>query len=88
MTEYIKHENHYNKWLNIFRKLCDEEYRERSFKKKELILKVKDHMHRIMWRMLCYKWFGEDAKSSNLYPQTLKGFWFGKSYNLKEQWKQ
>ena len=65
-------EDHYNKWLNIFRKLCDKPYNQRSFKHKELVLKVQAHMHKIEWRMMCYRWFGQDAKLSNLYPQTLK----------------
>lgn len=62
----------YNKWIRVFRYLCDKcDYKDIRIQK--LIDKVKTHWQLIEWRMLCYRWFGEDAESNDLFPKHLKG---------------
>ena len=68
--EYIRHKAHYDKWVKIYRSLCDS--KDRTFKKTELALKIQKHMWKIEFRMLCYQWYGDEAKSKNLYPKSLK----------------
>lgn len=62
--------NVYGKWIRIFRWLCDK--CEPTQKVKNLIEKVKYHLWKIEWRMLCFKWFDKDAENSELYPKTLR----------------
>ena len=69
--EYIRHKAHVDKWVKIFRSLCDSK-EIRSFKKSELILKVHKHICKLEFRMMCYKWYGDLAKSSAMYPHSLK----------------
>jgi hypothetical protein len=65
MYKYYK--EWYDKWIRIFRWLCDK--CKNTQKVKNLILKVKKHFWIIEWRMLCYKWYGENAINSDLYPK-------------------
>ena len=60
----------YNKWIRIFRWLCDK--CEQTFRVKELIVKVKNHFWIIEWRMLCYKWYDSNVENQLLYPIKFK----------------
>jgi len=64
------YEKWYQKWIRIFRKLCDK--CESNFKLRNLIEKIKRHFWLIEWRLLCFKWYGENAEESPMYPKTLK----------------
>lgn len=64
MKDY--YQDWYNKWLRLFRQLCDKK-ESHSYKEKELIEKIKHHIWVIEWRLLCVKWYGEAAEKSNLW---------------------
>ncbi len=68
--DYDYYQKWYNKWIRVFRHLCDK--CERTHRIEYLIQEVKKHIWLIEWRLLCVKWFDIDAESSSMFPKTLK----------------
>ena len=66
--DYYK--NWYNKWIRVFRYLCDK--CERTHKVEYLIQEVRKHFQLIEWRLLCVKWFDCNAEESTMFPKSLK----------------
>lgn len=58
------------KWVRTFNRLIRIHYR--SLKLERLIEDVKHFFWKLEWRMLCYKWYGDEAKNSSFWPASLK----------------
>ena len=70
MKDLKYYQDWYNKWIRIFRYLCDK--CEQTHQVKYLIQEVKKHFWQIEWRLLLFKHYGVNASASTMWPKTLR----------------
>jgi hypothetical protein len=59
-----------SKWTKILHSLYNK--KEQTHKVKYLSQEIKKHIWLIEWRLLCVKWFNDQAEESSMWPKTLK----------------
>jgi hypothetical protein len=70
MKDLKYYQDWYNKWIRMFRYLCDK--CEQTYKVKYLIEEVRKHFWQIEWRLILFKHYGVNASASDMWPVTLR----------------